>query len=70
MYVLRKVPGGFLLTYLHSTSESTSIAGRCVPSMEEGEPPNEEEEEPTSEFVGDLELIFGRGKSGFKDIYP
>ena len=38
--------------------------------MEEGEPPNEEEEEPTSEFVGDLELIFGRGKSGFKDIYP
>ena len=38
--------------------------------MEEGEPPNEEVEEPTSEFVGDLELIFGRGKSGFKDIYP
>ena len=38
--------------------------------MEEGEPPNEEEEEPTSEFVGDLELIFGRGKSGYKDIYP
>jgi hypothetical protein len=38
--------------------------------MEEGEPPNEEVDEPTSEFVGDLELIFGRGKSGFKDIYP
>ena len=39
--------------------------------MEEpGEPPNEEEEEPTSEFVGDLELVFGRGKSGYKDVYP
>ena len=33
-------------------------------------PIEDEEEEPTSEFVGDLELIFGRGKSGYKDVYP
>ena len=38
--------------------------------MEEDPPPIEEEEEPTSEFVGDLELVFGRGKSGYKDVYP
>ena len=38
--------------------------------MEEGEPPIEEEEEPTSEFVAGLELFFGRGKSGYKDVYP
>ena len=38
--------------------------------MEEGEPPNEEEEEPTSEFVDGLELFYGRGKSGYKDVYP
>ena len=37
---------------------------------EEGEPPNEEEEEPTSEFVDGLELFYGRGKSGYKDVYP
>ena len=37
--------------------------------MEEDAPPIEEEE-PTSEFVGGLELIFGRGKSGYKDVYP
>ena len=43
---------------------------RCVSSMEEDPPPIEEEEEPTSEFVGDLELVFGRGKSGYKDVYP
>jgi hypothetical protein len=35
------------------------------------DPPIEEEEEPTSEFVLDgLELIFGRGRSGYKDVYP
>ena len=38
--------------------------------MEEGEPPNEEEEEPRSEIVSGLELFFGRGKSGYKDVYP
>ena len=38
--------------------------------MEEDAPPIEEEEEPTSEFVGDLQLVFGRGKSGYKDVYP
>lgn len=38
--------------------------------MEEGEPPIEEEEEPTSEFVAGLKLFFGRGKSGYKDVYP
>ena len=38
--------------------------------MEEGEPPIEEEDEPTSEFVNGLELFFGRGKSGYKDVYP
>jgi hypothetical protein len=37
---------------------------------EEGALPIEEEEEPTSEFVDGLELIFGRGKSGYKDVYP
>ena len=37
----------------------------------EGDPPIDEEEgETTSEFVGGLELIFGRGKSGYKDVYP
>ena len=36
----------------------------------EGELPIEEKEEPTSEFVDGLELIFGRGKSGYKDVYP
>ena len=34
-----------------------------------GEPP-EFEDEPTSEHVDGLELIFGRGKSGYKDVYP
>ena len=38
--------------------------------MEEGEPPIEEEDEPTSEVVDGLELIFGRGQSGYKDVYP
>ena len=38
--------------------------------MEEGEPPIEEEDEPTSEVVDGLVLIFGRGKSGYKDVYP
>ena len=38
--------------------------------MEVGEPPHEEEEELTSEFVGGLELIFGRGRSGYKDVFP
>ena len=37
---------------------------------EENALPIEEEEELTSEFVDDLELIFGRGKSGYKDVYP
>ena len=37
---------------------------------EEGALPIEEEEEPASEFVDGLELIFGRGKSGYKDVYP
>lgn len=37
---------------------------------EEGALPIEEEEEPTSEFVDGIELIFGRGKSGYKDVYP
>ena len=37
---------------------------------EEGALPIEEEEEPTSEFVDGLKLIFGRGKSGYKDVYP
>ena len=32
--------------------------------------PIEEEEEPTSEWVGGLELIFGRSRSGYKDVYP
>ena len=27
-------------------------------------------DEPTSEHVDGLELIFGRGKSGYKDVYP
>ena len=37
-----------------------------------GDTPNEDqdESEPTSEFVDGLELIFGRGKSGYKDVYP
>jgi hypothetical protein len=38
--------------------------------MQEGEPPIEEEEEPTSEIVDGHELIIGRGKSGYKDVYP
>lgn len=38
--------------------------------MEEDEPLIEEEDEPTSEFVDGIELIFGRGKSGYKDVYP
>ena len=37
--------------------------------MQEGEPPIEEEEEPTSEIVDGHELIIGRGKSGYKDVY-
>ena len=40
--------------------------------VEERESPIEEEE-PTSEcseFVDGLELIFGRGRSGYKDVYP
>ena len=37
---------------------------------EEGALPIEEEEEPTSEFVDGIELIFGRGKSGYKNVYP
>ena len=37
---------------------------------EEGALPIEEEEELTSEFVDGLELIFGRGKSSYKDVYP
>ena len=32
--------------------------------------PIEEDEEPTSEVVNGLELTFGRGKSGYKDVYP
>ena len=39
--------------------------------MEEGESPIEEEEgEKTSELFEGLELIYGRGKSGYKDVYP
>ena len=30
----------------------------------------DEADEPTSELVDGLELIFGRGKSGYKDVYP
>ena len=37
---------------------------------EEGEVPVEEEGEATSELFDGLELIFGRGKSGYKDVYP
>ena len=40
----------------------------------EGEEREEEEGaeqgEATSEHFGGLELIFGRGKSGYKDVYP
>ena len=36
----------------------------------EGDPPIEEDEEPKSEFVGGFELPFGRGRSGYKDVYP
>ena len=36
----------------------------------EGNPPNEEDEVPTNEVVDGLELIFGRVKSGYKDVYP
>ena len=32
--------------------------------------PIEEEKEPTSEVVDGLELLFGRGKSSYKDVYP
>ena len=38
--------------------------------MQEGKPPIEEEEEPTSEIVDGHKLIIGRGKSGYKDVYP
>ena len=38
--------------------------------MQEGDLPIEDEGEPTSEFVNGLELFFGRGKSGYKDVYP
>ena len=39
--------------------------------MEEGESPIEKEEgEKTSELFEGLELIYGRGKSGYKDVYP
>jgi hypothetical protein len=31
---------------------------------------DQDETEPTSEIVDGLELIFGRGKSGYKDVYP
>ena len=30
----------------------------------------DEAAEPTSEIVDGLELIFGRGTSGYKDVYP
>ena len=36
----------------------------------QGGPPIEEEEESTGEFIDGLELFFGRGKSGYKDVYP
>ena len=39
-------------------------------SMEDAPPIEDEDEEPTSEHVDGLELIFGRGKSGYKDVYP
>ena len=39
-------------------------------SMEDAPPIEDEDEEPTSEHVDGLELIFGRGRSGYKDVYP
>ena len=36
----------------------------------EGDPPMDEADEPTGEFVDGLELIAGRGRSGYKDVYP
>ena len=38
--------------------------------MEDAPPIEDEDEEPTSEHVDGLELIFGRGRSGYKDVYP